>query len=312
MFRILRVILVIAPLVWIYTRTDAGALWGALGSVRLPLVMFILSLHFFCIVLQGAKWWVLIRRFVPELKLGRAVGVHLESVFYAIALPTAAAQDVVKSVILSRSHSPQIVWAAAWLGKLIGFFVLVVLSVFGALYIQDEILPANFRSSLIGALAVITVMTAASFSKKITRPVRVIMAAALSPKIMRRLERIREGIYTFKHERKTLLQALLVTIVTQLLIIFTVSFMIYAVTGNFYFIECLVFVPLIEIAAISLPLTPGGVGIREALMAALFMHLGLSAEETATYVTISLLVSMVRLAGGVYPLYRFIAKRKSS
>ncbi|MDR2727896.1 MAG: flippase-like domain-containing protein, partial [Chitinispirillales bacterium] len=285
LLRILRVILVIAPLVWIYTRTSAAALGETLSAVHWPLLIYILALGFFGMLLQGTKLWILIRRFVPELKLGKAVSVHIESAFYAVSLPTAAAHDVVKSVMLSRSHSPRVVWAATWLGKPIGFLVLIILSVFGALSIQSETLPENFRSSIIAALAALTVMTAASFSKKITRPFRTITAALLSPKIMSRLEKLREGIYTFKHERITLLQTFIITAVIQLLVMFNISLSIYAVTGRFYFIECLAFVPLVEITAISLPLTPGGIGIREALMAAFFMHLGLSAEQTASYVT---------------------------
>jgi len=311
LLRILRVILVIAPLVWIYTRTNAADLGETLRSIHLPFLIYILAAYFFGMFLQGTKWWILIRRFVPELKLSKALSVHFESAFYSIALPTAAAHDVVKSVILSRSHSPQVVWAAAWICKLMGFLALIILSVFGALYIQSEILPDNFRSSLIAALAVVTVMAAASFSKRITRPLRTIMAAVLSPKIMSRAEKFREGIYIFKHERTTLLQTFLITAATHLLIMFTISFTIYAITGKFYLIECLAFVPLIEIVALSLPLTPGGIGIREAMMAAFFMHLGLSPEQTASYVTISLLVPMLKLTGGVCPLYRFAAKRKS-
>ena len=309
--RILSVILIIAPLVWIYTRTDVTALGETLGAVHPLILVYISVLYILGMILQGTKWWVLIRRFVPEFGLGKALSVHLESVFYAIALPTATAQDVVRSVILSRSHSPQTVWAAAWLGKLMGFLTLIMLSVFGALYIQEEHLPANFRITVITALALITVMTAASFSKKITRPLRRVMAALLSPKIISKADKLRESIYIFKHERTTLLQTFLITVITQLLIVFIISLTIYAITGNFYFIECLAFVPLVEIAVIALPLTPGGIGIREALMAAFFMHLGLSAEETASYVTISLTVSMLRLTGGIFPLYRFAAKRKS-
>ncbi|MCL2689316.1 MAG: flippase-like domain-containing protein [Chitinispirillia bacterium] len=308
--RVLSIVLVIAPLVWIYTRTSAEALAETLNAVRPLLLICILALAFFIMIMQGAKWWVLIRRFVPELRLGRAVSVHIESAFYAVALPTSAAHDVVRSVMLSRSHSPQVVWAATWLGKLIGFFVLILLSVFGAVYVQSETLPANFRSSIFAALAVLTVMSAASFSKKMTRPLRTIIAAVLSPKTMNRLDRVREGIYTFKHERSTLLQTFIITAAVQLLVMFMISLTMYAVTGKFYFIECLAFVPLIEIVALSLPLTPGGIGIREALMAAFFMHLGLSPQETASYVTISLMVTMLRLTGGVYPLYRFVAKRK--
>jgi len=309
--RLLRAALVIAPLVWIYTSTDAEAFSVALASVNAPLLIGLAALVFVNMVLQGAKWWVLIRRFVPELKLTKAVSVHLESAFYAIVLPSAAAQDVVKSVILSKSHDPSVVWAASWLARLIGFFPLLLFSLIGIVYLDNDILPPGFRTSMIIAIAAIAFLCAASFSKTLTRPVLAAAAKVLPEKIMAKIEKLREGIYAFKYARKTLAITFLFSAVNLVPIIFAVSLGVYVVSGKLYLTECLAFVPLVEITAITLPLTPGGAGIREAMMALLLTQLGLGTAQTATYVTISLLVSIVtRLAGGAPILYRMVFGRK--
>jgi uncharacterized protein (TIRG00374 family) len=310
LLRLLRVVLVIAPLVWIYASTDAAALSVALMSVGTPLLAGIAALVFVNMALQGAKWWVLIRRFVPELKLAKAVSVHIESAFYAIVLPSAAAQDVVKSVILSKSHNPSVVWAASWLARLIGFFPLLIFSLTGIIYLDGDILPPGFRVSMITAVAAAVLLCAVSFSKTLTRPILAAAAKILPEKTMAKIEKLREGIYAFKHARGTLIQTFLFSAVNHVLIIFAASLTIYAVSGKFYLIECLAFVPLVEIMVISLPLTPGGTGIREALMAVLFVQLGFSANQTAAYVTISLFVNITtRLAGAAPILYRAAVRR---
>jgi len=309
--RLLRAALAIAPLVWIYTRTDADALGEILASISPTLLLGIAALVFVNMLLQGVKWWVLIRRFVPELKLTRTVSVHMESAFYAIVLPSGAAQDVVKSVMLSKTHNPSVVWAAAWLARLMGFFSLLLFSFIGILYLDSDILPAEFRVSMVTAVAVIVLLCAASFSKTVTRPLRGVAVRIIPPGIMAKIEKLRDGIYAFKYARKTLAQTFAISTAIHFLIIFGASLTVYAVSGKFYLIECLAFVPLVEIMAISLPLTPGGVGIREALMALLFTTLGLSGPQIASYVTISLLVSMLaRLAGGTPILYRVIVRQK--
>jgi uncharacterized protein (TIRG00374 family) len=305
----LRAALAIAPLVWIYTRTGAAALGENLAAVSAPLLAAILALLFAGMLLQGVKWWVLIRRFAPELKLRQAVSVHLESAFYSIMLP-AAAQDVVKSVMLSKNHPPSVVWAASWLARPMGFFSLLIFSAAGIIYLDSGILPNGFRASLLTAVAAIAALGAASFSKRVTRPFRSAAAKILSPKIMAKIEELRNGIYVFKYERATLVQTFLISFATQFLIIFTIALQVYAVSGNLYFTECLAFVPLVEIMVVSLPLTPGGLGVREALMALLFTRLGLSDGQIATYVTISLAGSMVRIAGGMPVLWRMVTKRK--
>jgi uncharacterized protein (TIRG00374 family) len=311
LWRIARIALAVLPIIWIYTRADTDALGKAITSASMPIVVAILALAVINIALQGVKWWVLIRRFAPELKLGKAVAVHFEGTFYAIVLPSVAALDVVKSAMLSRSHDPSVVWAATWLSRLLGFFSLMVFSAVGCIYLGGSgVLPAGFGVAFAAIVVAMIVFFALSFSKRLTRPIRVVAAKIISPKIMGKIERLREGIYAFKYARKTLALTLFISAVANIIAIFGISLAVYVVSGKLYFIECLAFVPLVEIMVVSLPLTPGGVGLREALMALLFTQINFSSEQIALYATMSLLMSMTRVAGGVLPAYRMIARRK--
>lgn len=306
---LLRVALVVAPTAWIYARTDIGSIAATLSSASVPAIAAAVALLIVSMVLQGVKWWVLIHRFVPDLRVGRAVAVHIESSFYSLVLPTALAQDVVKSVMLSKSHDPAVVWAASWLGRLIGFFVLLSYSVIGIAYLGNEALPPGFRMSLFTAAGVVVLLGALSFSKRFTRPMGAVAARVIGPKIIAFAKKLRDGIYAFKRERATLAAAFSVSAVIQFVLVACTSVIVYAVSGRSFFMECLAFVPLVEIMAISLPLTPGGLGIREALMALLFTRFGFSESQIASYVTVSLLLTAVRLIGGVPALFGFFMKK---
>ncbi|MDR2693437.1 MAG: flippase-like domain-containing protein [Chitinispirillales bacterium] len=301
---VLRAVLVVAPIAWIYARADAGSITATLVSASVPAIVCAAALTVVVMVLQGVKWWILIRRFAPDLRVGTAVSVHLESVFYSIVLPSALAQDVVKSVMLSRNHDPAVVWASSWLGRLIGFFALLSYSIAGVAYLGDNALPPGFRVPLFSAAGVIALLCALSFSKRFTRPLGAVAARVIGPRAMNAAKKLRDGIYAFRHEHATLALTLLVSAAIQFLIISGASITVYAVSGRYFFAECLAFVPMVEIMAISLPLTPGGVGIREALMALLFTRLGFSEGQTASYVTVSLMLSMTRLAGGIPVIFK--------
>ena len=54
---------------------------------------------------------------------------------------------------------------------------------------------------------------------------------------------------------------------------------------------------LIEVVAVVLPLTPGGVGIREGLITLLFNEAGLGIEEIGIYIFLNILGISVRLFG---------------
>jgi uncharacterized protein (TIRG00374 family) len=308
---LLRTALVIVPLAWIYSRANPAALWEIAASINVWLLVSVFAILIVCMALQGIKWWILICRFVPELKLSRAVSVHFESMFYAIVLPSGVAQDVVKSVILSKTHSPSAVWAASWLGRLIGLLSMLFFSIFGIMRLESDIMPAGFRASLFAAVAAIVMLTALSFSKKFTRPIRAAAAKITPPKIMSKIEKLREGIYVFKNERSVLAQTFVISFIIQFLSLFNASLVVYIVSGKFYLIECLAFVPIVEIMAVTLPLTPGGIGIREALMTLLFMRLSFTGDQIALYVTISLLAStLTRITGAGPVLYRMIGGKK--
>jgi uncharacterized membrane protein YbhN (UPF0104 family) len=297
---LLRAALVIAPIAWIYARADAKAIAATLASASVPAIACAAALTVVSMVLQGVKWWVLIRRFVPDLKMGRTVSVHLESVFYSIVLPSALAQDVVKSAMLSKNHDPAVVWAASWLGRLIGFLALLAYSLAGIACLGNDAIPPALRTPLFAAAGAIALLCVLSFSKSFTRPLGAVAAKVAGHKPLTAAKKLRDGIYAFRHERATLAAALAVSAAIQFLVVACTSLTVYAVSGKYFFAECLAFVPLAEIVAISLPLTPGGVGIREAgLTALLFSRLGFSDGQIASYVTISLLMSMTRLVGGI-------------
>ncbi|MFP4162356.1 MAG: YbhN family protein [Chitinispirillaceae bacterium] len=307
--KILRLILALAPLVWIFTRTDLTSAAGILKTVSPLLLMTILLFVFVTIVLQGFRWWILLKRFIPDLKMLSTLKIHLVSTFYAIVLPSSAAQDVVRSVILSRKYSSSVIWASSWIARLMGLFVLMLFSSVGISILKTETLSPNFRFSFFLVFGAALFMGIASFSKTITKPLRRIGTKFSDNRLVQFFSQLRNSIYDYKKAKITLLQALTVSITTQLFLIINASLVFYAVTGKFYFLESLAFIPLIEVVSISLPLTPGGIGVREGLLALMFSQLNLSADQLASYVAINLLISFSKLIGAMPLLYSIIKKK---
>ncbi len=309
LLKVLRIVFAVAPLVWIYSRTNFSSIVEILKTAPILVLVLITAITFSTMLLQGIRWWVLVKKFIPDLKLLTTVRVHLESTFYAIALPSSAAQDIVRAVILSRKHSGSVIWASSWIARLTGLAVLMFFSFLGLTTMDNQVLPSGIRLTLFSMFGVTLVMGIASFSKTITRPFRKLETNFPESKIITTLSQLRNSIYNYKNAPATLLNALALSLITQLLLILNAALIFFAVTGQYYFLESLAFIPLIEILSISLPLTPGGIGIREALMALMFRQLNLSADQLGSFVAISLLISLSRLLGAVPLLYRGISKK---
>ncbi|MDG5815959.1 lysylphosphatidylglycerol synthase transmembrane domain-containing protein [Chitinispirillales bacterium ANBcel5] len=307
---LLKAVLTIAPFVWIYAQTNIHDVLRIVKTVPVHLLFLVIFFSFLIHLSQGVKWWFLLRRFNSQIPLRETLKVHLLGSFYSIAFPTSAAQDLLRAALLSRSHPGSQAWASSWMSRFIGLFALLVLSTWGTAMLDSTILPPGFRSSLFTVFAMVAFIGAISFSKKITRPVRKVVSKVISPKPLSFIENIREGVYAYKSSYSTLLGSFFISAAIHLLIIANTTFLIYIITGNFFFLECLAFIPLIEILSISLPLTPGGIGVREALIAIMFRQLELGPDHLGSYVLISLLCYFLPKVTGSLLLIPHILRRK--
>lgn len=82
------------------------------------------------------------------------------------------------------------------------------------------------------------------------------------------------------------------------------------ITGSFFPKECFAYIPLIEIISMAQPLTPNGMGVREALSAMMFKHLELSSEQLGVYILICNLIILMKLVGAIPILCEIILRFK--
>jgi uncharacterized protein (TIRG00374 family) len=266
--------------------------WWALPLVT---VTVLLSMY-----IQGIRWWMLIKAFIPDISFSRIINHHFSAIFYSLVLPTSAAQDVVRSVLLSRENDYSVAWGATWMTRILGLIVLAMLSLFGIIFIDKHSLPHSFSVSLIISFIVLILLCFLSFSKRFTSLIRVVIRKRFpSSKILDTLENVRNGIYMYRHKKKDVLLVLGVTIVVQLMLVGYTSIMIKGLSGHFYVMECLTYIPIIEILCLSIPLTPSGLGIREVLLKLMFNRIGLSDEQLGVYITLGFMAIILKLVGGI-------------
>jgi uncharacterized membrane protein YbhN (UPF0104 family) len=289
------------PIIWIYWRLDFHSMIAMLPKVAWWTTPVLFSFVISCMTLQGVRWWILLHAFIPELPLKRALAYHFMGVFYGTAIPTGFAQDVIKTLFVAQKNSMETSWAAFWVTRALGLPVLAILSMIGFFSMDKSVLPRGWEYAMAIFYLLVGIVFIVSFSKRITRPVRIIVEKWFSPKIILPVEKIREGIYRYRQKKTAILQSFVVTLVAQICLVLLTCLTIKGITGFFFIWECFTFIPLIELLAVSFPFTPNGIGAREALSAAFFAYLHLSKEHLGIYVMLALFFSLVpRLFG--FPL----------
>ena len=112
-----------------------------------------------------------------------------------------------------------------------------------------------------------------------------------------------------RHKPGVLVSVLLITIFIQLTIVAIATGVILAITGRLFFLECLAFIPCIEILTMSIPLTPNGLGIREALSKLMLNFIGLTDEQVGVYVLLGFFSISLKLVGGIPSAFDLLKNR---
>jgi uncharacterized protein (TIRG00374 family) len=304
-----RYLIAAVPIAWIFWHLNLHDLVSAIKNVSPWTIPLYTVLVLFSITLQGVRWWVLVRAFVPDLGFGRAMSFHFAGLFYSIALP-GSAQDVVRALLVSREADYSVIWGATWLARIIALFVLAILSVYGLVTLDSSGLPKGFLVSVISAFALLAVLFLASFSKRMTNPARSVLARILPPAILGILENIREAVYKYRDRRSTVAYAFFTTLFMWLSLIAATCFAIQGITGKLFVSECIAYVPIIELLCIALPITPNGLGIREALVGVMFLRLGLTTEQLGIYIVLGFYSILLKLVGAV-PVFTGMVSRET-
>jgi uncharacterized protein (TIRG00374 family) len=306
--KILSLLFAVLPIAWIFWRLDFHRLLDCAHRVAWWTIPALCCFLLLSMTLQGVRWWVILRPMVPEsLSWKRVLAYHFIGAFYSIVLPGSVSTDVVKTVLLSKNVDYSISWGATWLCRIVGFLALVILSVYGLLIIDHTVLPKGIWFSLLAAVVIVVAVFAFSFSKRLTSPLRPVIKKIAPPKFMAVIENIRQGIYLYRRQRLALVGLFLVSMVTQITLILAACVTLYGIAGKLFLAEFFAFIPVVEVVANSGP-TPGGVGVREALMALFFKYLHVSNEHLGIYVFLTLFFSIgLKLVGGI-PVFHGMVK----
>ncbi|MDD5675033.1 MAG: lysylphosphatidylglycerol synthase transmembrane domain-containing protein [Chitinivibrionales bacterium] len=302
------------PIVWIFWHIKLPDLIASAHSVAWWTIPVYTAIVLLSMSLQGVRWWMLARVFIPSLSFGRVMASHFTGLFYSIALPGNASQDIIRAMLVSKGNSYSVIWGSTWVARILGLFALAALSLYGLLTLDKATMPRGFLISVLSAFVVFLLLCSASFSKRITNPGRNAVRKILPPRFLFIIENIREGIYQYKHKKTSLVLVAAVTLLMQLALVSAACCAIKGITGRLLISECLAYIPLIELLCISLPLTPNGIGIRESLLGVMFLHIGLSKEQLGIYILFGFYSILLKITGVIPVLFgsRQLGEKKNN
>ena len=275
--------------------------WGALGELPARLWIAVLAAYLGAHCIGIAKWRLMVNVAGTGLSVPQAARCYFAGLFGSLFLPSLIGGDLVKAGLamrLGRSKAGALL--GSLLDRMIDFAGLVVLAGAGALLVPGALDQRGRRIFLLlGAAAAIAAGVIAA-------------ALALLPlgkfpiRIRRRLVPVRRAVRSIARQPRAMLAALSLAIVAQLVFISLSLALAEACGLHLQFRVWLFAWPLAKLSA-AIPVTQGGIGVREAALAALLLPFGAPAALT---VAAGLAWEAIVISGGlVAGIFSLLAAR---
>lgn len=287
---------------------DLRSFAAIISRSDLGLLIFSLAILFFAYLLTFYRWHLLLKASGVRVKASQLLSPYCGGIFFNLFLPSTIGGDVVKTAHLCAStRKTGDVVASVLIDRLLGYAGMAVVAfcalIFGIRFVSD---PAVIVMLLV-TIAVLVLTVFVIFNSRVYSFVNRFFSSSKAGKVRSALAVVHDKMYKYGKNRTVMLVSLLISVLVQLISVyygFLVARALGADTSAIYFF---LFLPVI--AAVSfIPVSIGGLGIRDAVTIMLFTRAGMNSQLAMTFSLVAFFFTVVySLVGGVY--YVFTIRR---
>lgn len=290
---------------WLLTEIDIRTVIERWSSVNwLLLVVLVPLLYLFNTYLRTARLRLILRTHGMPLSFRWLWLVQLKSSFVVSFVPGGVSGDVYRTYVIGRKIERTLdSISAVMLEKIIGLLAMMSLSIV-SLMVGMGLLGVTAYSNLIGPVAVIAGgLVMFCLGSYLVIRLRLLARWRLPFSFWTRLEETADRLALQFRDGRVVLSLALLSLLLQFSIILWYFVVAQAKALDLSLITLLIAVPIVELL-LTIPISIGGVGVRDASLVVLLLPFGLSAEEI---VSLSLLVAftatLVRVLSGLAFLF---------
>ncbi len=273
----LRVAVSAAILAVLLPRLELGSLLPADGHGSVAWLLAGLGVMLGAVVLATVRWQRVLSALELPTPLPPLLSYGLAGMFVSSFLPSTIGGDVLRVVRLSAANGePPTSFASVVLERLTGFVVLPLITVL-ALVTHPELLHLGTASRLAVALSAGTVLVLIAL-------IVLAMSPALGGRLaantnwLRFVGAVHVGLDRFRHRPRAVFSVLGVALAYQLTIVLGAWLAARALGIELGWAPAMAFIPVMAVAQV-LPLSVGGLGLREGTLVLVLGPLGVSAAQ---------------------------------
>lgn len=310
-----RIVISVALLFFLFQHADLDLkkLWDIIraSDIFFLVIAAILTLltHILCIF----RWGILLRDIGIILSWLRIVISFSGGLFFNLFLPSTIGGDVLRTADLSAStNRPREILATVFLDRLSGYVGLVIVALFasflGHSFLQTRVVIFSVGLITLTLVLILLVLFNNAIYLRINSWLAVAKIEKGATRFKQSLDRLRnylkelhEEIYLFRNKRASIITNVFLSILIQLLGPLTCYFVALSLGVRITPLVFFIFLPIIS-AITLLPISIGGLGLRDASTVFFFSQVGLAKELalSISLVNFFLLVFYSAIGGVIY------------
>ena len=298
---VIKIVVSLGLLGYLLAQLDWPALIGKVGSLSWWTLPLAIALMITTIYVGTLRWAVLLRTHYPTFSTRLLFGHYLVATLFNNILPTATGGDLIRSYYIYRSRRDAVCAVSPIITeRVIGLVVLLAINVVaiystGSIEIVSRVLWSTLLMILAGAIFTLTLIALPATYWPLHRQLERLSRF----RVIAFLLRMGEATHGYLKDPTTMMAILTYSIVAQLIAVM-VYYVLAAGLGISMSIQVvLVVIPLAFMAA-ALPISIGGMGVRELATVGLLMRFGIAENDAAAIALTFIPVILIASLPGLY------------
>ncbi|MCG2713797.1 MAG: flippase-like domain-containing protein [Candidatus Omnitrophica bacterium] len=243
------------------------------GTNKLLLIIGFV-IFFLSYILGFLRWRMLLKAASICIPLKKLISSFSGGVFFNVFLPSTIGGDIVRSADLAEhTQKAKTVIATVFLDRLSGYIGLVVIISIAILLKKDLVHDNVVFSSVIVILALLVIVLLVLFNNRIYSVITKFLSTPGAGKIKETIKDLHQEIHIFRNHKKVIIYNLALSILIQVIQPLSIYFIACSLGLKVNFIYFLIFLPIIG-AITLIPISIGGLGLREGLFVVYFAKVG--------------------------------------
>lgn len=271
-----------------------------LRSLDVSYFLIGLLCYIISVVLWSVRWYLFIRATGEPATLWRVFKTTITGIFFSMFLPTLVGTDLGRMYEMARDRDDKVgVVSTVLLDRLMGLLTLVLIALVALLFGYEFVGDGSIPLTIVITTILMVVGWLLFFNRDLMRSFLWVFQLPAVKQLEPTLRSLYNALHHLQSQPRLLISTLFVSILNNFFEILCVIFIARALDVHAEPVYFFLFMPLIWLIT-TIPISIGGLGLREGVFAFFFNQIGVSSEEA---VAMSLLYYgcsvVVGFAGGL-------------